>query len=232
MTDELELEQVPFWSLARSLSHAKPRALVVKMLDADHPLTKEDKAALAVGIRCLGQDKSDLMRKPDKHDRGRKPTKKFSDEWYFGQAVKEVRELAAKHKRYQGDVLDLVAALWKIRGWLRDDEHGPYRDPVKVDDKLEWRLSERNPNPPSLFEKYRDRVMTRLHIGRAAPEVQTYRDLWREPECIEVWFWFNERHIIMLDTEAEPPDAAEYGLRRFPVTRNFLAKLNALTRGK
>jgi hypothetical protein len=128
ITVPTDLERQRFQALAHSLDHAKARDRVVAMLDDDYPLTKEDKAALAVGIRRLGQDKTELMRRPTKHDRGRKPADDGA--WSFAQAVRDVREFAAAAGKRQRDALDLVADFWR----MHDRNFEAYR--VRVIDKL------------------------------------------------------------------------------------------------
>jgi hypothetical protein len=176
-----------FQALARALHHAKPREAVLEWLEADYPLTAEDKAALADGIRRL---EAEFIRKRTVHDRGRKPAQPGTDTWYFQEAVRDVREWSAALEMPQREVLDVVSVLWGVRGWFMHQgapiqvdhsrELGPFR---RRHASGQWCLSETNPliryrlaaeesgpwrldvfNPKSLFEKYRGRVIKELRI--------------------------------------------------------------------
>jgi hypothetical protein len=114
LTIPTDLERQRFQASARFIDHAKQRDRVIRMLEADYPLTREDKAALAAGIRRLAQDKTDLLRKPTKQDRGRKPAD--VGPWSYHQAMLDVREFAAAAGKTQRDILDTVSAFWSAHG--------------------------------------------------------------------------------------------------------------------
>jgi hypothetical protein len=159
VTIPTDLERQRFQALAYSLDHAKARSRVMEMLEADYPLTKEDKVALAAGICRLGQDKTDLMRKPTKHDRGRK---RADGPWSFRQAEQDLRELTAcaneaaakagrKVRITQRDMLEVVATFW--------DTHDRRHD----------------------FERHRGRLISELHLdpptrSRQAHEAKAFLD--------------------------------------------------------
>jgi hypothetical protein len=172
ITIPTDLERLRFQALAYSLHHAKARSRVEEMLKAGYSvITEEDKVALAAGIHRLGQDKTDLMRKPTKHNRGRKPAKKFSDEYYFNLAKEEVRKLGRQLKMSQRDVLDVVALVWGMRGWYWEDKEplGPYS--YRDEKTGEWHKSQADLKT-SLFEKFRDRVVNELHLNPPTTRVK------------------------------------------------------------